>query len=831
MVDLKPINYRISLEPDLENFRFSGHTEISMETLTPVNEITLNVFELAISTCKIGTEAGFFDCPFYVNPKKEELIVYLPNEVAGKVNLKIDYVGNINDRMAGFYRSKYVNKGKTKYIAITQFQESDARRAFPCFDQPVMKATFDMEVVVDDDLTAISNMPIAGERHLPNGKKTVTFQQTPRMSTYLLFFGIGEFEFLEDQKDVRVRVATMPGMEKYAQFGLEFGRKCLEFCEEYCGIKYPLPKLDLISIPDFAFGAMENWGAITFRENLLLHYPGRTSKAGEERICEVIAHEIAHQWFGNLVTPVDWKYLWLNESFATYLGYGVVSFYHPEWDTWEQFLHSQTDTALDRDALHETFPMEIPAGEHVVINTSTAPIIYSKGGSILRQAEGYIGNNNFKQGLRHCLNAHEYACASSQDLWESLESASEKPVTKIMKNWIEQHGFPVVEVKKTGDSLVLTQKRFTYLPNESRQVWLIPITVRIFYNKGRSKLVTTLLDNKTTTVRMGKNAVTYKLNDGQTGFYRVIYVDDDVLDELGKLVQSKVLSPNDRWGLQNDLYAFVKSGDVSLEKYLKFLSNYVDEDTFLPLTSIAHNLFHAYMVVEGHWKEKIASIARSLLENILMKIGFDPNPEEKHTISILRDQIIWHAVLYGSKEAQDFALTKLRKFMRGEAIHPDIVKSVMQVGALNSGAEVFEWLLDRINSSDSEHERINILTALGSFNNRALIEEAQRYTLEKAPNRNKFIPIVSMAANPYAAPLMWDWFRTKSTVLEQFHPLHYERVIAGVIPVCGLGKEEEVNSFFKKYMAQKGIAKDAIRMSLERLQVNSRIRELSRLSS
>ncbi|CAB1079836.1 Leucyl aminopeptidase (EC [Olavius algarvensis Delta 1 endosymbiont] len=305
--------------------------------------------------------------------------------------------------MAGFYRSQYTYQKQSRYIAVTQFEESDARRAFPCIDHPAGKATFEITMDIDPNLVAISNQAIQKEEMLTNGRKRICFERTPKMSTYLVFFGVGEFEITTDQEDSRVRTVTLPGMKPFAEYGMDFGRKSLAYSESYYAINYPLPKMDLIAIPDFAFGAMENWGAITFRENLLLHYPGTTSTSGEERICEVIAHEIAHQWFGNLVTPSDWRYLWLNESFATYFGFGVVDHYYPQWETWQQFLYSQTGTAMVRDALHETFAIEIPGGEHVVINASTAPIIYNKGGSILMQIKGYIGEENFQKGLQHFL--------------------------------------------------------------------------------------------------------------------------------------------------------------------------------------------------------------------------------------------------------------------------------------------------------------------------------------------------------------------------------------------------------------------------------------------
>ncbi|MGD9076068.1 MAG: M1 family metallopeptidase [Desulfobacteraceae bacterium] len=824
MSDVNPRNYKIHLEPDLNRFKFEGSVEISIEALKPVQEISLNALDLAIRNCRVMREGSFVDCPFSEDPKKEEINISLTEEMGGKIDLKIQYVGEINDKMAGLYRSRYLVGGNEKYMAVTQFEESDARRAFPCFDHPLKKATFDVEMIVDEKLVAISNGPISEETSLGDGRKLVKFEKTPKMSTYLLFFGVGEFEFIEDAGEVLVRAATMPGMTEYAKFGLEFGRKALEFSEDYYGIKYPLPKLDLIAIADFAAGAMENWGAITFRENLLLHYPNITSKAGEERICEVIAHEIAHQWFGNLVTPSDWKYLWLNESFATYFGYGIVTHYYPEWDIWEQFLHGQTNGALDRDSLHETFPIEIPGGEHVVINASTAPIIYSKGGSILRQVEGYVGKENFKEGLRHYLRKHEYGCASSHHLWEALEEVSAMPVTNMMKSWIEQPGFPLVEVKREGDRLRLTQRRFTYLDNDSGQEWLIPVTIKAFHSDGQSKTITTLLESKSLDLDVGSDVVAYKINEDQTGFYRVRYLVMNDLEELGSRVRKKDLSQEDRWGLQNDLYALVRSGDVSIDDYLEFLASYSNEDAFLPLTSIAGNLFRSYLITQGAGRNKILSTAKSFLERVISDIGFEPQPEEKHTTSILRDQILWHLALYESEDVVEFATSQFSSLMRGEKVHPDIMRSVMQVGAFQGDNSVFEWFTEKLESSESEHERMNMLAALGSFKGGGLVERAQQYVLEKVPARNKFVPITYMAANPHVAPYMWEWYMSNLEALEAFHPMHFERVIAAVIPLCGLGREEEVASFFQDYMARKEKAKDVIKLSLERLEINSRMR-------
>jgi tricorn protease interacting factor F2/3 len=570
---------------------------------------------------------------------------------------------------------------------------------------------------------------------------------------------------------------------------------------------------------------MENWGAITFRENLLLRYEHITSRAGEERICEVIAHEIAHHWFGNLVSPSDWKYLWLNESFATYFGFMVVNHYHPEWETWYQFIQGETDRAFERDALLQTFPIELPGEEPVVINVSTSPIIYNKGASILRQVEGYIGTDTFREGLRHYLKKHAYACAASQDLWKAFEEVSGGPITRMMKSWVDQPGFPLLEVRREGTALLFTQRRFTYLPDERRQKWLIPVTVKVFYERGNSAVITTLMEEEKERIDVGDGAVAYKVNYGQTGFYRVKYYEEKNLEELGKRVSRKELPPEDRWGLQNDLYALFMSGDGSIEKYLDFLSSFADEDAYLPLISIAANLFHAYRVMEGVKRERIAAVGKSFCEHVLSRIGYEPEPSERHTVSILRDQIMYPAVQYGSESVKEFAGKKFSALMKGDEIHRDILRSVMQVGAWNGNGEVFGWFDRRFKSSSSEDERITILVALGCFRDRVMIEKIQQYTLKEVPDRNRFIPIRSLAANPYAIPFMWEWYVASRTTLEQLHPDHYERVIEAIVPVCGLSREEEVKAFFSQYVTRKESTRDVIKLSLEKLAINARMKK------
>ncbi len=821
---LEAINYTLCLKPDLETFTFAATADIRLQTSLPTDRIVLHAVDLEVNMCKLRQGKEDIPCPFRMHPEKETLDIALPDLMSGTIRLIIEYTGEINNKMAGFYRSGYGPPKDPKYIAVTQFQESDARRAFPCLDHPGKKATFDIEMIIDQDLVALSNGAVSSSEPIGGGKQRFRFEQTPRMSTYLVFFGVGAFDIRENPEDRRVRIVSLPGREAYTRYGLDFGGKALRFCEDYFAIPYPLKKMDLIAVPDFAFGAMENWGAITFRENLLLHYPETTSAAGEERICEVTAHEIVHQWFGNLVTPADWKYLWLNESFATYFGFGVVDHHFPQWDTWHQFLNTTTDSALERDALKETFSIEIPADDHVAINAATAPIIYNKGGSLLRQIEGYIGSDLFREGLRYYLKHHAYGCAASHHLWEAFETVSEQPITRMVKSWIAQPGFPVVEAERDGAELILTQKRFTYLDHAFDQHWMIPISIEVFYDSGKREILSVLLENESGRVAIGEDAVAYVLNSGRTGFFRTRYGEQKNLNRLGERISTRTLPPEDRWGIENDLFAMVKSGAITRGPYLDFLDHYRSEDAFLPLSSMADHLYALYLILEPEDGKRVLPMGKSLAERVLRNIGYTPASGEPHTISLLRDRLIWYAVVYGSSGAESFAREGFDRLMQGDPLHPDIQKGVLQSGAWIENHEAFSRLEKKYQASESEHDRINILTAMGCFQKEAALEEALRWTLDAVPDRNKFIPIVSAAATPNAGPFMWNWYLSHREELENFHPLLYERVIAGIVPICGIHDEAAANTFFREYLERPGTPKDAIRMSLERLAVNARLR-------
>jgi tricorn protease interacting factor F2/3 len=726
--------------------------------------------------------------------------------------------------MAGFYRSRIQVAGAPDHMAVTQFQESDARRAFPCFDHPAQKAVFTVEMLIDKDLTAISNADIQTLSALETGRRRVIFYPTPKMSTYLVFFGVGPFEIHRDETDHRVRAVCLPGAGDQTRFGREFGCKALAYGEDYFDIAYPLTKLDLIAVPDFAFGAMENWGAITFRENLLLNVPGVTSREARTRICEIIAHEITHQWFGNLVTPEDWKYLWLNESFATYFGYGMVEHYYPEWQIWHAFVRNQTETALARDALHETFAIEMPGDAPVAITTSTAPIIYSKGGSMLRQLEAWIGPDRFKSGLRRYLKTFAYGCAASRHLWESLAAASEMPVTELMRSWVTQPGFPLITARRNGNRLSIRQRRFTCLPDDGDQTWMVPLSVTAYASDGSRETLALLLQAPRAEIDLPPGTQAYHLNPGHTGFYHTRYADAENLSRLADRVKKRQLPALDRWGLQNDLFALVKAGEWTMDAFLEWTGHYGGEQDYLPLSSLDSHLFEAYLLLEGEIRNRIGRTAMALMDAALDAIGLEPATNESQTTAMLRDQILVHGSLIGNENLLPFLTDHFHAFANGDPVPPDIFRSVMTAGAVAGGKTALDIMVRRLASSKAEHERTTLATALGAFSEWTHLEAALGEALLRLPDRIRFMPLVAAAGNPAATDRLWAWFEANLPQLEKMHPLLFERVAAAFVPGPGLTEPARTRAFCDQLARRQPRLKDVIDLSLERLEINHRFR-------
>jgi aminopeptidase N len=829
-VSAKPQHYNIHLEPDLESFLFHGEVRILLKAESPVSKITLNGVSLRIHSCSVQID-DIWQLTRFAQPKKtaESFSVSLPRPMSGEIRIRLKYSGEINDTMLGFYRSRYTtDTGEDRFIAVTQFEEAHARKTFPCFDRPDFKATFDVEFVLDKDLTGISNMPVTEEIPWPESadKKLVRFSRTPPMSTYLLFFGVGDFEIRRKQDRVLYRTLTTPGKIDLADEALEFAAKCVPYLEKLFGTPYPLPKLDLIAVPDFAFGAMENWGAMTFRENLLLVYPGITSRNDRRRLFSVIAHEIIHQWFGDLVSPSEWKYLWLNESFATIYADAVLDYFYPEWHTWDSFLLETTAGALGRDSLCANFPVELD--KEARITASTAPIIYDKGGSVLRMVTSFLEGGT-SRAIKDYFQRHAFQTAKSTDLWEAFgRAAPGEPISSMIESWVKQPGHPVVSVKQEGSQLLFRQERFTYSGRNKKAQWKIPITVRTWDAEGGTEVIKFVMTDEEERLSLKRSITAYKINPGQTGFYRVKYTDSD-LNTLGPLITDKTLDRVDRFGLQEDFFALVRRGDFPVSSYLDFLENrYAGEDDSLTLRGILKNLFLIQMVMTEPARTRAEKFGRELGEGILNRIGFQPVENEALTTAALRSTALWFSALFGSWKSIDFSIEQYGRFLKtGENIHPEISGAVQRITAW-SRPESFDEMAARFEKTDSEQERMILASALGSVKPSRL-DDAVRFALENIPPRLTFVPFRVMSGIPELAPHLWDMFLKNREKLEELPEFHFESILIGVITSGGLSQADDIKKFFKTYAPGKLSAylpflRQTLDMALEILEAHLQLR-------
>jgi tricorn protease interacting factor F2/3 len=550
-------NYQLELDFDLEKKIYEGKEKIFLnldkEDLIKIDSVDLKIKELKVNDKEVNFEIAQDKILIKNGFKKGENIIF------------INFEGELKEVLGGIYLSKYKDKEEEKYLITTQFEPIEARKAFPCFDDPDKKATFDLTLIFPKELKAISNtLPIREE--IFGEKKKVIFETSPKMSTYLLYIGIGDFYFLEDKyKDVLIRVAFTPKEKlKGAKFALENCKKFLSYLEEYFDVPYPLKKLDLIAIPDFAAGAMENWGAITFRENYLLVFEGITPQTAKERVCEVIAHELVHMWFGNLVTMKWWDDLWLNESFATYLAYKAVNHFYPEWRILDKYIVDEVFSALDADALISSHPIKVKIKDPNESAEIFDEISYEKGGSVLRMIENYLGEEKFKDGLRNYIKKFSYQNAQAEDLWNSLEEVSQVNVKEIMKDYLEKTGFPQIEIKKENENYLLKQKRFLFLEEDRSEIWKIPMVI-----SSKNREIRIIFDKESTVLSSLESPII--LNKNYSSFFVSNYDDEILKNNLENLEK---LSEIDQIHLLHDYEFFVRKGEKSLNDFCQILENY-----------------------------------------------------------------------------------------------------------------------------------------------------------------------------------------------------------------------------------------------------------------
>ena len=821
-MDPSPLNYKLTFEPDLKKFTFDGLESISINCKKSVNIITMNCAELKIKSCIVKSGQKIIESTPKINEKREELQIKLGEKIRGLCTVDLEFEGILNDRLLGFYRSKYQQNGKTKYLATTQFEAADARRAFPCWDEPEAKATFEISIITDNKFTAISNMPIKTKKKTGN-KTTYNFQKTPLVSTYLIYLGVGEFEYLTGKAGkIQIRVVTTKGNTSRGKFSLELGKKLLTSYEKYFGIKFPLPKLDLIAVPDFAAGAMENWGAITFRETILLYDPKTSSTRTKQFIAEVISHEIAHMWFGNLVTMKWWNDLWLNESFATFMATKFVDKFYPEWDLWNQFVEDAMNVAMGLDSLKTTHPIDVKVNSPAEIREIFDAISYDKGGCVLRMLENYVGEPNFQKGLKKYLSDFKYKNAEGQDLWDAIGKASGMPVTAMINTWLKQPGFPLVEINQDGNNLKIKQKRYLLESDKkfSKGLWSIPLSLGL--EKETSK---TLFSKKSMSVKLPKNTIGFVANYGRKGFYRVKY-DEGILLDLKMLVDQKRIPPIDRWAIQNDLFSLCVSGDEQVRNYLDFSDAYFDEDSYLASVNVAHNLASLYFrAFDEKFIEEIRSYAINYFRKILSNLGWEPQKSDKHTDALLRTFTIAVLGKMNDDSVTDEAIRKYQKFLKSpSSLSPDLIETICSIAAWNGNSKTFAELKKLYTNAKTMEEKLRFLGAMCGFQDKKLLVKTLNFSqTPEVRSQNMQLPIMKVAGNPYGEKVLWPWLKKNwkniNKKVGHGNPL-FNRIVASITGVADDSMENEIKLFFKNNPTP-GTERTQSQ-TLERIRINSK---------
>ncbi|MBI2184303.1 MAG: M1 family metallopeptidase [Thaumarchaeota archaeon] len=770
-------SYDLFLDLDFKSLKFDGQVVIDVDT---EEDLTLNALGLNILQVRDGDKTLPFE-------HEEENLVIKTGGHSGR--LTVEYSGTVSDTLVGIYRAPYDDT----HIISTQFEAANARRMLPCLDHPGHKATFKLAVRIDKELDAISNTPV--ENVTVNGKKkTVSFQKTPRMSTYLLYLGVGRFEEIRDKfGSVDLVAATTLGKARKGEFALSVAKKALWFYESYFAIPYMLPKVHLIAVPEFAAGAMENWGAVTFREIALL-VDSDSAVRTKKRVAEVVAHELAHQWFGNLVTMKWWDDLWLNESFATFMAYKFVDATYPEWKAWQDFLRGDTSGAMNRDSLRSTHPIEAQINQPSDIEQIFDDISYGKGASVLRMIEAYMGADSFRKGVDDYLNRYRYSNAAGRDFWEALEKASEKQISWIMDQWIRKPGYPVVTASMDEGKLILRQERFLLSGEYEKDLWPIPVTLRV---NGEARRV--LLDKEQKAVDVG-GVDSLKLNVDQTGFYRVRY------DGLYDVVWRSSLSEFDRWGLISDALAFLVSCKLSFADYFGLVNRYYGESDYLPSLEVSDQLAFLYILSSGSIKKASTEFHRSQLNRLEGKN--DGNS------SMLRGIMAARLVVVDDNYAENLAL----RFMDYGKVEPDMRDAVAVAYARSSGD--FEGIVSKYRSSGSDEERLRLLSALTTFKEKELVALSLGLALSGDVKKQDVMAMILTASkNPEAKDTAWTWIKVNVSRLRRLYEGTgtLSRIFLSTLPVLGVGKVSEVEKFFEANKipeAEKGI--DA---GLERLRI------------
>jgi aminopeptidase N/puromycin-sensitive aminopeptidase len=802
---VRPEHYRLLLTPDLKTAKFTGNETIDVILAQASNSITLNADEITFHSVQ-ATYAGGAPVAAQValDPDKQQATFTFPSELpAGKVTLAIEYSGVLNNDLRGFYLSK---TSKRNY-AVTQFESTDARTAFPSFDEPEFKATFDVALTVDSADTVIANMnqisdrPAAPVDGAP--KHTVAFATTPKMSTYLVAFLVGDFQCLSGESDgTPIRVCATPDKVEMGRFALSAAEYVLPYYNSYFGIKYPLPKLDMVALPDFEAGAMENFGAITYRETLLL-VDDKTAALGQKKdVASVIAHEMAHQWFGDLVTMQWWDNIWLNEGFATWMAYKPVAAWHPEWHFSEQRAFDLNST-LNLDSRPTTHPIRAKADTPTEIREMFDGISYGKAGAVLAMVENYLGEQTFREGVHNYLAAHLYGNATAEDFWNAQTATSRKPVDKIMQSFVVQPGVPLLAFSGKGRATVeVTQTQFFLDGNGASnkdklatpQLWTMPVCF-----KSDSKATCELLNSPSAKLKIPTSAFLFA-DAGGKGYYRSAYSKTDYQKIVAAAETS--LTPAERIGVIGDQWALMRSGRATVGDYLDLVSTLRADPNPIVLQAELESIpaIETAIAATNEERDALHAWVRKEFSPVYAALGPMPagkngEPQEKAQIRALLFDVLG-AAKDPTVVVEARSLTE-RYIADQTSVEPTLAQSAMRIAAANGDNALYDKLLALSASSPAPAVQMGALFTIAAFNNQALVTRTLDSVADgKVRNQDSLRLLAVLLRNRDTADQTWSYITQHwDKIQAQFPSDSAGRLMMATGSFCTAQKHDEVMDF------------------------------------
>jgi len=816
-----PTRYDLTLEPDLESSTFTGTVSIAVDVVEPTSAVVLNAIELDIDAAWVVLDGRDHEASVSADTATERITLEVGTELpAGPSEIGLDFRGVLNDQLRGFYRSTYTDdSGTERVLATTQFESTNARRAFPCFDEPDLKGVFGVSLVVDEHLAAISCGPETDSTALGDGRRRVTFADTMLMSTYLVAFIVGDLEATEPVAvdGVPVRVVHVPGKAHLADFALTTGVDALRWLTDYYGIAYPGTKLDLVAVPDFAFGAMENLGCVTFRETLLLVDPDRATQNELSRIADVISHELAHMWFGDLVTMTWWEGIWLKEAFATFMEVMTVDALFPEWRRWDQF-GAERSAAFDIDALSSTRPVEYPVVSPADAEGMYDVLTYEKGAAVVRMMEQYLTPEQFAAGVHHYLTKFSYGNTRTTDLWDALEESSGEPVRSTMDSWIFQAGYPVVEVDTSDTGLVLRQRRFVYVPADDPTTWSIPVILRA---RVGSETVErrVLVSEADAAVELGGRPDWAVVNAGAHGFYRVAY-SVELLRTLRGQAQ-EVLTAAERHALVDDTWASVLAGLTDAASFLELADGFGHEEDLGVWQVLTDGLRGLDRILGSEARAALQHRVATLTTAALDIVGHEPADGEAPLTRELRGLLLRTAANVGEHEP---SIQRGRELLSAyladeQAVDPDLAAAAVAIVAAHGDEQDYESYLARHRSPSTPQEEQRFLYALAGFDDEALMDRTLRLSLDEVRNQSGPFVVLLALGNRARGPQAWRFVRQNwEKMVERFPSNLVPRLLGGVRTFVDPTLAADVEAFLSEHPVPQGTL--TVAQHLDRMRVN-----------